>query len=82
MRKKKEGVKRGKEKVEKEENKTESVKIRCEGFVSAEAFENLQSRWRREELRWSFLGGISWRSLRTGQIVNLTLGRMCVWCLM
>ena len=59
---KKKRVRRGLEKERKKESKTESVKRRCDGFVSVEA-----------ELRWSFLEETYWRSTRTCLIVVLVV---------
>ena len=70
---------------EKEENETVNDKRRCVGSVSVEAFEKIQSRWRRSwELWWSSWGD-SWIYLRTSLIMSLRLGwmcRMCLWWLM
>ena len=66
---------------EKEENETVSAKRRCVGFISAEAFdifiqgEDLES-----------CGGVSWRIfwriMMTCLIVSLSLGRVCLRCLL
>ena len=66
---------------EKEVNETGTVKRRCEGFVSVEAFEIFGQGGDLESC-----GNLSWgdlrRSMRTCLIVSLILVRMCVWCLM
>ena len=66
---------------EKEENETVSAKRRCVGFLSADAFdifiqgEDLES-----------CGGVSWRIfwgiMMTCLIVSLSLGRVCLRCLL
>ena len=58
---------------EKAENETVTVKRRCDGFVSVEAFELFSE---------GVCGDLSWVSLRTCLIVNLRLGCVCWWCLM
>ena len=67
------------QKVE-EENETVSVKKRCVGSVSVEAFDIFSHGeiWRVVVV---FLGGTFWRSLRACLIVSLGLEWMCVWCL-
>ena len=66
---------------ETEENKTERVKRRCDGFVSVEAFEifSHSETWR---VAVVFRVWISGRCLRTCLILSLILGWMCLWCLM
>ena len=78
---KKKRVKREKREEEKEGNETETVKRRCEGCVSVEAFE---IKVKRETWRVAVvcLGRTSWRSLRVRLIVSLISVRMCVWCLL
>ena len=56
--KEKKRVKRGKEKRRKEENETWSVKRRCEGFVSVEAFEIFNQSGNSESC-----GDVSWEHL-------------------
>ena len=65
----------------KEENETGTVKRRCEGLVSVEAFEILGKGeiWRVVVI---FLGKTPWRILGIGLIVSLFRVRVCGWCLM
>ena len=71
-----EGEKRKRDE-EKEENETGTVKRRCRGLVSVEAFEILSQgeRWWIAEM---FPGKISWTILRTCLIVSLILVRIDV----
>ena len=66
---------------EKEENETETVRRRCEGLVSVEAFE-IFSQGRDLESWSDLLGKTSWISLRTCLIVSLFLLGWFVLCLM
>ena len=70
------GEKRKRE-VEKEENEPETVKRRCEGFVSVEAYEicGQGEIWRVTRI---FVGKTPWRSLRAGLVVHLIRVRVCV----
>ena len=74
------GKKRRREE-EKDENETESVKRRCVGSVSVEAFD-IFSQERDMESCGGLSWGTFWRSLRTCLIVSLRLGWTCLWCLM
>ena len=76
----KKGGEKRKREGEKEENKTGTVKIICDGSASVEAFEFFVKGdiWRVVAI----FGETFWISLRTCLIVNLRLGWWCQWCLM
>ena len=61
---------------EREENETGNVKRRCEGLVSVEALEILSEGGNLESC-----GDLSWEDF-LDKTEDLSLGWLCLWCLM